>query len=186
MNFKLPKNSLFAILLRSRWWISTAIGTAVGLVGVALLPESFRLVGALSGFPFLVIGALAARRQWRLPSPQQVDKCREEVAALAWPAFAARLEAAFAALRYGVEPVRGTAADFVLHRDGRRTLVSARRWKSARVPLLALLALPGSLTPSMANISRPMSPMRSQMSRISVNSGPISPSRVLTKAAKVV
>jgi len=44
----------------------------------------------------------------------------------------------------------------------------------------------GSLTPSMANISRPMRPMRSQMSRISVNRGPISPSRVLTKAAKVV
>lgn len=141
MNFKLPKNSLFAILLRSRWWISTAIGTVLGLIGVALLPESLRIVGALSGFPFLVIGALAARRQWRLPSPQQVDKCREEVAALAWPAFAARLEAAFAALRYGVEPVRGSAADFVLHRDGRRTLVSARRWKSARVGLETLRAL---------------------------------------------
>jgi hypothetical protein len=66
------------------------------------------------------------------------------------------------------------------------SILSAWRWKSARVPLRLLLALEGSLTPSMANISRPMSPMRSQMSRISLNSGPISPSRVLTKAAKVV
>jgi hypothetical protein len=32
------------------------------------------------------------------------------------------------------------------------SILAAWRWKSARVPMRLLLALPGSLTPSMANI----------------------------------
>ncbi|HET9977582.1 MAG TPA: restriction endonuclease, partial [Burkholderiaceae bacterium] len=63
MKLKMAENSLFAVLLRSPWWVSTAIGVALGALGVALLPESWRVAAALSGFPFLVIGAMAAWRQ---------------------------------------------------------------------------------------------------------------------------
>jgi restriction system protein len=142
MKFEMAKNSLFAILLRSPWWISAAIGVAIGLVGVALLPEAYRTAGALGGFPFLVIGAIAAWRQSKLPSAARIAQTQQAVATMAWPAFAALLEQAFRRDGYSVQ--RGApndAADFVLERQGRRMLVSARRWKSARTGLEALRAL---------------------------------------------
>ena len=60
MKFQMAKNSMFAVLLRSPWWISIGIAVAVGLVAAALLPAQFKGAGALSGLPFAVIGVLAA------------------------------------------------------------------------------------------------------------------------------
>jgi len=39
--FKLPRNSLFAMLLRSPWWISFAVAGVLSLVAMALLPEAY-------------------------------------------------------------------------------------------------------------------------------------------------
>lgn len=141
MKLKMAKNSLFAILLRSPWWISLSLGGGLGLVGMALLPADLRVAGALSGFPFLVIGVMAARRQWQLPGAAEVAHVRQATAAMAWPAFAQLLEAAF--VRGGYTVTRGAAepVDFRLERQGRTTLVCARRWKSARTGLEALRAL---------------------------------------------
>ncbi len=144
MKFRMPPNSLFAILLRSSWWISTAIGVGIGLLAVALMPASWRVAGALSGFPFLVIGAMAAWRQAQLPSTARVEQTRLAVNAMAWPAFAALLEQAFGRDGYtlaDVGPRTGSGVDFVLERKGRRMLVSARRWKSARTGVEPLRAL---------------------------------------------
>ena len=142
MKFRMAKDSLFAILLRSPWWASTGIGVGIGLVAMALMPESWRVAAAVSGFPFLVIGAMAGWRQSRLPSDARVEQTQQAVAAMAWPAFAALLEQAFRRDGYSVR--RGAAhdaADFVLERQGRRMWVSARRWKSARTGLETLRAL---------------------------------------------
>lgn len=137
----MAKNSLFAILLRSPWWVSTAIAVALALLSGALLPAEYRIVGALSGLPFVVIGALAARRQWRLPSAARVAEIEGAVAAMTWPVFSGLLEQAFQRDGYAVQRGTGTA-DFVLERQGRRMVVSARRWKTARTGLDALRALP--------------------------------------------
>jgi len=67
VKFQMAKNSLFAVLLRSPWWISAGIALLLALLSFALLPEAYRIVGALSGLPFVVVAALAARRQWHLP-----------------------------------------------------------------------------------------------------------------------
>jgi restriction system protein len=128
-------------LLRSRWWISLLIAVVLGLVGVALLPEQFRVVGALSGLPFAVISVMAARRQWHLPSPERVAQTQQALAAMPWPAFAALLEQSFQRSGYTVQRGKTAAFDFELERQGRRTLVSARRWKSARTGLEALRPL---------------------------------------------
>ena len=61
----MAKNSLFAVLLRSPWWVSAVIGLVLALLALALLPEQLRAVGAVSGLPFAVIGVMAARRQWQ-------------------------------------------------------------------------------------------------------------------------
>jgi restriction system protein len=142
VKLKMAKNSLFAVLLRSPAWISFALAAALGALGVALLPADFRVAGALSGLPFIVIGVMAAVRQWKLPSAARIEQTREAVARMAWPAFAALLEQAFRRDGYLVRPGRaGAAWDFELERQGRRMLVSARRWKSAQTGLDALRAL---------------------------------------------
>lgn len=141
MKLSMAKNSLFAILLRSPWWISLGIGLAIGLVASALLPADMRAVGVLSGFPFLVIAALALRRQWHLPSAKRVDETRQAVSAMAWPAFSALLEQAFRRDGYTVQRGRSPGVDYELERAGRQLLVSARRWKSAHTGLEVLRPL---------------------------------------------
>lgn len=141
MKYKMAKNSLFAILLRSSWWVSMAIGLALGFVCLALLPVEFKLVGAASGLPFLVIGVIAAVRQWKRPSAARVAATLQAVSPMPWPAFAALLEQAFRRDGYAVSRMNAEAFDFELQRDGRRALVSARRWKSARIGLESLKAL---------------------------------------------
>ena len=141
MKFKPSPNSLFAILLRSPWWISVAIAVALGLVGAALLPDGFRVAGALSGLPFVVIGVIAAVRQRHLPSAARVAETQQALQTMAWPAFAALLEQAFRRDGYTVQRGQTAAVDFELVRQGRRMLVSARRWKSARTGQEVLRAL---------------------------------------------
>lgn len=140
----MAKNSLFAVLLRSPWWISLAIGLALGLVGFALLPVQFRVAGALSGMPFIVICVIAARRQWHLPSAARVAQTQQALAATTWPAFATLLEQAFQRDGYTVQRSQADSVDFELERQGRRMVVCARRWKSARTGLETLRALQGS------------------------------------------
>ena len=141
MKLRMARNSLFAVLLRSPWWISAVIALALGMASFALLPEQFRVVGALSGLPFAVIAALAARQQWRLPSAARVAETHAALGAMAWPAFADLLEQSFRRDGYSVERSEAAGVDFVLERKGRRLLVCARRWKSARTGMEALRTL---------------------------------------------
>lgn len=137
----MAKNSLFALLLRSPWWVSLAIAAGMAVAALALLPPNWRGVALFSGFPFLVLSALAAWKQWHLPNAARVEQTRLAVAAMAWPAFSRLLEDAFKRDGYSVQRGGGDAVDFVLERQGRRMVVSARRWKSARTGLETLRAL---------------------------------------------
>jgi restriction system protein len=141
LKLQMAKNSLFAILLRSRWWYSLLIGLVLGLVSVALLPDEVRVVGALSGLPFFVIAVMAAKRQWRRPSAARMAQVHAALSAMPWPAFADLLEQVFQRAGHTVQRSQAEDFDFELERQGRRTLVSARRWKSARTGLENLRAL---------------------------------------------
>jgi restriction system protein len=141
MKLKMSDKSLFAVLLRSSWWISLLIAVLLGLVASALLPADYRVAGALSGFPFAVIAAIAAQRQWRLPSAARVQQTQLATSAMAWPAFAALLEQSFQRSGFSVAPAKGEAVDFSVQRQGRTMLVCARRWKSARIGIETLRAL---------------------------------------------
>ncbi len=141
MKFEMAKNSLFAILLRSPWWISVVLALVLGVAGYGLLPEPYRAAGALSGAPFLVIAAMALRKQWHVPSAASVAATEQALSAMPWPAFAELLEQAFQRDGYTVQRGTSVAVDFELQRQGRLTVVSARRWKSARTGLEALRAL---------------------------------------------
>jgi restriction system protein len=140
MKFKMAPNSLFAVLLRSPWWISMVVALLVAAVAYALLPEQYRVLGAMGGFPFVVIGLIALWQQMRLPSARRSEEILQAVRAMSWPQFSALLEEGFASQGYRVERLQGVA-DFALSREGVTTLVAARRWKAARQGEEALQAL---------------------------------------------
>ena len=124
-------NSLFAILLRSRWWISFAITGVIVLLALALLPMEYKLVGALGATPFFAVGVVALVRQLNAPSPARVQALLDTAAAQNWAQFSAQLEAAWQAEGYTVQRIGSPAADFRLERQGKTALVSAKRWKAA-------------------------------------------------------
>jgi restriction system protein len=131
MKFKMAPNSVFAVLLRSPWWISFLIALLAGACAYALLPDQYRLLGAMGGFPFLVVGCIALWQQMHLPSARRSQEILQAARTMNWTRFSALLEQGFSAQGYRVERTQG-AADFTLTRQGRTTLVAAKRWKAAR------------------------------------------------------
>ncbi|WP_232834560.1 restriction endonuclease [Rhodoferax ferrireducens] len=127
----MAKNSLFAILLRSPWWMSFGLVAAIALAARALLPEPYVVFGVIGGFPFLVIGIMAAWRQWRAPSAARVAEALKVAGGMSWRDFSSAVEQGFARQGYAVTRLNSPAADFKLDKGGRLTLVSCKRWKAA-------------------------------------------------------
>lgn len=153
MKFRMAEKSLFAILLRSPWWISLALVGVMALIAKAALPPHLFLIGAMGGLPFLVIAVLSLRRQLKSPSPAQVQQTIEAARAMAWPAFAAALEAAWIRAGYSVQKrsASPSGADFTIERAGRVTLVSCKRWKAASLGIEPLRELQAAVAQSEAS-----------------------------------
>ena len=132
MNWKLKHDSLFAILLRSPWWMSVAIGGALGAVAVAFLPGEYRAMGAITGLPFFVIGGIAAWKQWQAPSASRIESTLAAVHAMSWPEFSRAIQDAYQRQGYRVSRLDRGAANFEISKDGRTALVHCKRWKVAR------------------------------------------------------
>jgi restriction system protein len=148
MKFKMAPNSVFAILLRNPWWVSFLLAAVISLLCAALLPKEYVAFGIISVFPFLVIGCVALKRQWSMPSPAAVEAETARLAGLSWKEFANELEAKFAKQGYAVERLNGGnaakgegAADFRLTKAGQTILVAAKRYKAATHGVEALQAL---------------------------------------------
>lgn len=143
MKLKIAPNSLFAILLRSPWWISIALVLAISLASRALLPAQYVVFGIIGALPFLVIGAVAAYQQLQTPSTDQVSRTLQNAAAMSWHDFSNALEQAYVRQGYRVTRPGYPATDLLLTKSGRRTLVAAKRWKAGNhgvEPLQALSA----------------------------------------------
>jgi restriction system protein len=132
MNFKLREKSLFAILLRSPWWISFLVAAGIGLVARTALPEKFSAYAWFSGGPFLIIGFIAAWQQWRRPSQADTSKILHALTGMSWPAFAAAVEDSYRREGFEVSRFAGGGADFDISKAGSRRLVTCKRWKAAR------------------------------------------------------
>ena len=143
MKFEMAPNSLFAILLRSSWWISVLVAAAVVALSAIVLPKQYFIFGAVAALPFLVIGAIALWRQLQRPSPARVAQTVAAVSAMTWKDFSSKLEAAYRRDGYDVARVEALGADFEMRKAGRKTLVNAKRWKASRTgvePLRELLS----------------------------------------------
>ncbi|HOZ62826.1 MAG TPA: restriction endonuclease [Burkholderiaceae bacterium] len=131
MKLKMSDRSLFAILLRSPWWVSFALVAAFVMASSALLPTPYIAYGVMGGFPFLVIGVMAAWRQWRAPNPTEMADVLARIGAMSWSDFSIAVENAYQRQGYAVSPLKNVSADFQLTRAGHMTLVSCKRWKAA-------------------------------------------------------
>ena len=119
------------MLLRSSCWISFAIAATITAVAIALLPETHRILGTVSGLPFLVIGCIAAWKQSQAPSRARIDSTLAAVRAMSWAEFSRAIEMAYRQQGYAVSALSGTAANFEITKDGRTALVNCKRWKVA-------------------------------------------------------
>ena len=131
MKFKMPPNSLFAILLRSPWWISFCVVALMVLLSYALLSKDAAIYGAFASFPLFVIGVVAAWQQLRAPSKTRINATLEQAASLSWAAFAQAIEQGYTAGGQTVSRLNSTGADFCVSKAGHTTLVSCKRWKAA-------------------------------------------------------
>ncbi|HTF13581.1 MAG TPA: restriction endonuclease [Burkholderiales bacterium] len=132
MKFKVSENSLFAILLRSPWWISIALGAGIVGTGRLMMSDAFAIYAFFAALPFIVIGGVAGWRQLRAPSAARVANTLEAVRAMSWGDFSSALADAFRHDGYIVMRVTSAAADFELAKAGRISLVGCKRWKAAR------------------------------------------------------
>jgi restriction system protein len=138
----MAENSLFAILLRSAWWISVLVAVGIVLVSRIALPDKYFVFGAVAALPFLVIACIALWRQLQKPSAARVATTLEEVGAMNWRDFSASMESAFRRDGYEVSRIDAVGADFEMRKEGRKTLVNCKRWKVGRTgvePLRDLL-----------------------------------------------
>ncbi len=137
----MAEKSLFAILLRSSWWISLSIAAAFALFSKALLPPEYFLFGAMGGLPFLVIAMVTLWRQLRAPSTAHVEATLAQINAMPWREFSAALEQALVRDGFEVRRLELAGADFELLKGGRTLLLSSKRWKAARLGLEVLQGL---------------------------------------------
>ena len=151
MQFKMSEKSLFAVLLRSPWWVSFTVAVAVGVAGFMLLPERFKTVGALSGMPFVVIGSMAFWRQMRAPNPARIEATLQALAQLSSRDFLNALEAGYREEGYAVGRISLDGADLSITKAGRTSLVSCKRWKAATHGVEPLRELNAAITKLDAN-----------------------------------
>ena len=145
---KINENSLFAILLRSQWWVSVLIAAAlVGLLRF-LMPTTYAVAAAV---PFIVVAAIVGWRQLRAPSGKRVAATLDRLRAMPWNDFAGAVASAYARQGYEVQRLDGAQADFVLRRAGRTTLVSCKRWKATRTGIEPLRELDSERRPREAD-----------------------------------
>jgi len=145
---KMHENSLFAVLLRSPWWISFAVaGVAIALSRLLIVKfDIHEMYSVFIGLPFLIIGSVAAWRQLRAPSAERVAATLESLRALSWEEFCAALEEAFRRDGYAVNRLNAPGADLELTKGPRVSIVSCKRWKVARAGVEPLRELEAART----------------------------------------
>lgn len=140
MKLEMNKNSIFAILLRSPWWISAAIAAGIFALFRLVLPDGFAPYAFFAALPIMVIACYAAWGQLRSLSPAAIEKTMETLRTLTWKEFSAMVEAAYRDDGCTVSRIAGEA-DFELANAGRVSLVACKRWKAARTGVEPLKAL---------------------------------------------
>ena len=125
----MAKQSLFAILSRSPWWLSIAVAAALFAAVRLFFPDFIALSVAL---PFVAIGGYAGWRQLRAPSTTKIADILSALRAMSWEDFSTLIEEAFRQDGYTVTKLKGKDVDYEISRNNRVAVVCCKRWKVAR------------------------------------------------------
>ena len=141
MKLQMHSNSLFAVLLRSPWWVAGLV--VAGTFGATrlFLPTEF---AAFAAMPFAAIMAYVAWKQLRAPSGRRVARTLERLRAMSWDEFSDAIEKGFRRDGYTVKRLtagRDPGADLELVQGSRSTLLACKRWKATRTGVEPLRAL---------------------------------------------
>ena len=142
-NFKMSDNSLFAILLRKPWWVSLSIAAAILVAGQFVFSERFAFIVYSFALPFIVVFVMVVWRQKDMPGAARVEKTLEAIGAMSWKEFSELFEDGLKREGYTVTRMENGIADFRVVKDGRISLLCAKRWKAANLgaePLRELIA----------------------------------------------
>ena len=99
---KLPTpapNSLFAILVRSPFWVSLLLAIGTYVLAQNFVPPVFAVATTL---PWIGTAAFAGWRQLKTPSASRVTKMLEQLGAMSWPQFSTVISEIFRADGYNV------------------------------------------------------------------------------------
>ena len=136
----MAKETLFALLLRSPWWMSLLAAVPLFAVVQLFLPPVAALFATT---PFLGIAAFAGWRQLRAPAAADVEETLGRLRAMPWENFSAVMAEALRRDGYAVTEIKADGADFEAVKNGATRLVACRRWKVAQTgegPLRELVA----------------------------------------------
>jgi restriction system protein len=131
VKLKMAEKSLFAILLRSPWWVSIVIAAIIVLIARIVLPAHLVLYMAFGTAPFIVIAAIAGWKQFRAPSAAGIADTLQAVGAMSWRDFSAAVEDAYRSDGYAVTRLNGPEADFEITKAGQVAVLGCKRWKAA-------------------------------------------------------
>lgn len=141
MKLKMSKNSVFAVLLRSPWWMSAGVALLFSGGALAALPKDLAPFGVAGALPFAVIAVIAAYKQLKNPSGARVQAVAEAASGMSWVEFANTVETGFKRDGCEVQRLNLPGVDFALSKDGNVAVVSAKRWKAARIGIEPLREL---------------------------------------------
>jgi restriction system protein len=141
MKLKMNENSIFAVLLRSPWWLSAGIAGALFTGARLALPADYAFYAFFVSLPFFVIAVYTGWQQLRAPSEARIVQTMEALRTMSWAELSAAVEEAFRRDGYAVVPIGAAGADFELAKSGRLTLVACKRWKVVRTGIEPLREL---------------------------------------------
>jgi len=141
MKLKMNENSIFAVLLRSPWWLSAGIAAALFSATRLILPAEYSSYAFFAALPFFVIAGYLGWKALRAPSEARVAQAMEALRATGWAEFSTVVQEAFRRDGYTVAPIAAAGADLELGKAGRTTLVACKRWKVARTGIEPLREL---------------------------------------------
>ena len=143
MAFKMAENSLFAILLRSSWWYSAAVGFILIVIASLIARGQYLIIGVSLSIPFFGISAFAAYKQFQRPSAKRILEVAAQARKMSAVQVADKIAANYTRERFESEPFKGNAAELQLTRGYRKLLLSSKRFKAANTgiePLKQLVA----------------------------------------------
>lgn len=141
MAFKVNKNSLFAVLLRSPWWYSVLIGLAVIGISLVLFSGQYLLLGIFGALPFFGIGGFAGYKQSKQPRQKRVVEVAEQARAMPAKAIAEKIASTYVQARYDSNVFKGDAAELELTRGQHKLLLSSKRFKVGNTGIAPLKQL---------------------------------------------